>query len=253
MKSKIILLSLVISVLAISTLSAQTDTTKKSSNAVASENFIPKSEFRTVRLGIYGGLGVSWMKPKTVGYTSEGSRIAYSYGLLVDYNFTENYTFTSGISYSSLGGKLLYNDSAIVTQNLYTQGTTSRSYRINYLEIPTLLKLKTNQMGYFTYFAQIGLRHGFRLNSIGTDEFKFTNGSKEPVTDINIVDNVSFYRMSFNIGLGAEYAISQTFSAFTFLEFDNGLTNALTNPNKSKENKEQAFLKKFGLTVGFLF
>jgi hypothetical protein len=218
---------------------------------VAADNYIPKSDFRPIRLGVYGGMGLSWLKPKTIDYEGDGIRFTYYYGLLLDFNFTQNYTFSTGININSIGGKLIYDDSIIVSGTL-TSGEMARKYRANYIEIPTMLKLKTNQMGYFTYFAQLGLRHGFRLNSYANDEFTYGN-STDLKEDLDMKDDISFYRLSFSFSVGAEYAISQSFSAFAYIGYDNGLTDALSGKNRQTGTKEQGFFKKMDLTVGFLF
>ncbi|MCK5847265.1 MAG: PorT family protein [Bacteroidales bacterium] len=227
------------------------------SNSVAADNYVPKSEFRTVRLGITGGMGISWMNPKTTGYEKNGSTFSYSYGLLIDYNFTQNYTFSSGVKFNRLGGKLKFANDTNVIGSIKQVGTLERSYYINSLEIPTLLKLKTNQMGYLTYFAQLGLLHNFALSSFGNDKLSANNSVTE-TNDIDMADYTSFYRISFNVGVGAEYAISQSFSGFAYLEFDNGLNSSLNSEKTNNDGKiispnENAFIKKFALTFGFMF
>ncbi len=235
-------------------LSAQTDTTKENANTVATDNYIPQNEFNTIRLGINGSLGASWMGPKTTEYSSYGSIFAYSYGLLVDYNFTKRYTFSTGINLSRLGGKLNYPDSASVVNSTKELGSMYRAYHINYLEIPTLLKLKTNQMGYLTYFVQLGLRHSFRLSSYSNDEFIYNNATKTLTTKNNDMhDYTTFYRLSLSLGIGAEYAISQTFSAYGYINYGNGLTNSLKKLNTISGKKENAFISKLSITTGFLF
>ncbi len=257
---KKLILVLSFTLLVVTTLSAQVNTDSiNKANAVDAENYIPQSDFRKVRLGIAGALGVSFMNPKTEGYEKDGSKFSYKYGLLVDYNITKNYTFSSGIYFNSLGGKLKYQDSLdIKDDNVFTQGDMNRSYRVNYLEIPTMLKLKTNQMGYLTYFTQLGLRHNFRLSSYSNDIFEYGTESTIANDDVDMVDNTSFYRLSFNVGIGAEYALSQSFSAFAYFEFDNGLTNSLTKEKKDGDDKiisrkEDALIKNFSLTLGLLF
>jgi hypothetical protein len=131
----------------------------------------------------------------------------------------------------------------------------SRKYRFNYIELPLLLKLKTNQMGYFTPFVQLGLRNSFRLSAIADESFIYGGNSHER-NDVDMVDESTFYTLGFTVGLGTEYAISRSFSAFAVLSFDNGLTTALNGENfldDGTKSKQTAMLKKFGLTIGFLF
>ena len=222
------------------------------SNSANSSN-----DFQKIKLGIYGDFGFSYLKPKSNDYHSDGTRGAYSYGLVIDNNFTKNYTFSTGVRFSSYGGKLSFNDSLKVN-NTMEAGVMRRKYRINYLEIPISLKLKTNQMGYFTPFVLVGLNNGFRLSSYSDDEFTLKQSGTKVITDnVDINDGTSFYRLSLEFGIGTEYAISQSLSAFAVLTFQNGLTNSLTGSayagGNFEESNNSAMIKKFALTIGLMF
>lgn len=239
---------------------AQEDsTTTKTEETTTAPVTNPSSQpVQKVRLGIYGDLGFSYLKPKSNEYESLGVRGSYAYGLVVDVNFTNHYTFSTGVKYASYGGKLKFNDQMKV-DTILEDGVMSRKYRVNYIELPILLKLKTNQMGYITPFVQIGLHNGFRLSAFSDDEFSYSSGTKElpPVEGNDIIDETAFYRLSLEFSIGAEYEISQSFAGFAILSFHNGLTNSLTGTNYnwdlSKENNQSAMFKKFALTVGFMF
>ena len=239
-------------------LHAQSDSSQiGAQSGVASTNSGHSSDYQKFKLGIYGDMGLSWLKPKSSNYESEGARFSYNYGLVVDINFTENYTFSTGINVNSYGGKLNYTDMIKLnpSDTVNTRGLISRKYRINYIELPLLLKLKTNQMGYFTPFVQLGVRNSFRLNSYADQDFIY-GGQTSHKDDIDIVDESSFYNIGFSVGFGTEYAISRTFSAFVILAYDNGLTSALNGENTLEDgtkSKQSAMFKKFGLTLGFLF
>jgi len=212
-------------------------------------------EYQKLRLGIYGDFGFSYLKPKSKSFESKGVRGSYAYGLLVDINFTHNYTFSTGVKYASYGGKMDFNDTVSVDGDR-KDGLMLRKYRVNYLEIPLALKMKTNQMGYITPFVQLGLHNGFRLSADNDDEFTF--GSSTLTSEGNdYMNNTSFYRLSLEFSIGAEYEISQSFSAFALLSFHNGLTNSINGSAYDWENetgiKESAMFKKFALTIGFLF
>lgn len=222
-----------------------------------SSNTNQSNEIQKIKIGIYGDFGFSYLKPKSNDYRSDGSSGSYSYGLVVDNNFTKNYTFSTGIRFSSYGGNLSFNDSLKVNSVMET-GVMKRKYRINYLEIPLSLKLKTNQMGYLTPFVHLGLSNGFRLSSYADDEFSVSKSSTKVLTEnSDINDGTAFYRLSLDFGVGAEYAISQSLSAFAILSFQNGLTNSLNGTSFASENytetNNSAMLKKFALTVGLMF
>ena len=235
---------------------AQKDSTQTTTQSNVPATKASNSDYRKFRLGVYGDMGLSWLKPKSKEYKSQGTRFSYNYGLVVDINFTENYTFSTGLNINSFGGKLNYTDSIKLNSSdtVGVRGLMDRKYRIDYIEIPLFLKLKTNQMGYYTPFVQLGLRNDFRLSAFSDDEFIY-GGKSEINEDVDIVDESSFYTLSFSIGIGTEYAISRSFSAYAILSYDNGLTSAINGENylKSTLSKQSAMFKKFGLTIGFLF
>ena len=242
---KINLVLIIAAFFVLNTAFAQDDSTMKSTPNYG-------DDYRKIRIGIYGDFGLSYLKPKANDYVSDGIRGSYSYGLVVDYNLTRNYTFSTGVRFSSYGGKLMFNDT------IPAQGSTLLKYRVNYLEIPLALKLKTNDMGYFKPFVQIGLNNGFRLSASTDNEFTATGASSPATTEnVDAVDLTSFYRLSLEFGIGSEFSISQSLSAFAILTFQNGLTNSLTGTNwdwtESKETKNSAMFKKFALTVGLMF
>ncbi len=209
-------------------------------------------DFRPFRIGVFGDLGVSWMDPKSERYTKNGSRLVAGWGLVFDLNFTENYTFSSGFSLGGYGGGLEYKH--MLTDS--TVGIMDRKYKIKYIDIPLNLKLKTNQIGYFTYFFQIGLNNSFRLAASSDDVFTTvqTSGGSYSRKNVDIIGATSLYRLSFNVGAGAEYQISKSFCAFAMIGYNNGLLNSLSGQNTfDPAIKENAIINKVSLTAGFLF
>jgi len=226
---------------------AQNDTAETQTTVSQSQSTVQK-----LRIGIYGDIGFSYLKPKSSDFKSLGTRLSYTYGLVVDNNFTDHYTFSTGIRFSSYGGKLEYEDSLSVL-GVMQSGMMARKYRVNYLEIPLALKLKTNQMGYFTPFVQVGLNNGFRLSSFSDDDFSVAKTNDIISSEGNDINDItSFYRLALEFGIGTEYDISQSFGAYAVLTYQNGLTNSLTG-STSQGYKQSAMFKKFALTVGFLF
>ncbi len=223
---------------------------------VLSQTVNNSDNFRKFRIGVYGNIGSSWMSPKNKSYTKNGSRFSVGWGLTFDYNFTENYTFNSGFNLGNYGGGLIYKDLYINSAGDTVKGMMTRKYKFKYLSIPLNLKLKTNQIGYFTYFFQIGLNNSFRLSALGDDNFTPENTTYMATNEsgVDIAGETALYRLSFIVGAGAEYQISKSLSAFASLTYDNGLTNSLKGNNAVNPNvKANAIVNNLALTVGFLF
>ncbi len=248
MKTKLILIALLLFVIQASIV-AQDEPTDKMNRPPK-----PKTqEFKAFRIGVFGETSISWMKPKmdlshSVQYQADGSRLVAGWGLLFDINFTENYTLSTGFRLGGTGGKLSYLDSVGTTT-----ATIHRKYELKYVEIPINLKLKTNQIGYLTYFFQIGLRPGMRLSAYVDDKF---DNSNLPVryTEFDNKKETAFFQLGFNVGVGAEYQISKSFSAFTSLSYRDGLLDVLSGTSHYDPTlNENAFINQVALTVGFLF
>ena len=161
---------------------------------------------RKFRFGLQFSPNISWLKTNRTGYSSEGSKFGYSYGLSFEYFMTKNYLFSTGLSVLNTGGKLRYN-------------LLLGDYEIKYVEVPLLLKLRTNEIGYLTYYGQFGFMTGFNINS--SADF----GSGVFVTNDAISSETNFMNVSLAIGIGVEYNISGNTSLNTGIIFSNGFVD----------------------------
>jgi hypothetical protein len=111
--------------------------------------------------------------------------------------------------------------------------------------------MRTNPIGDFQYFGQIGFGSNFLLNSKGEDEFTY---GTTIVTDEGNITNVAFIRESLIIGLGAEYTLDAGTTLGLGLQFDNGFTDILTGKNAVDSSiKEKAFSNFIELNAFVLF
>ncbi|HRS54081.1 MAG TPA: porin family protein, partial [Bacteroidales bacterium] len=207
---------------------------------------------------------MSWIKPdiKTISY--EGSRININGGLITDFNFTNNYAFSTGFEIISFGGKLGYpNSTADSVYYIPSEDTIpflllNRTYRLRYVNLPLTLKLKTNQIGSMVYYGQFGFDMGLRWRALADDE-----GYQKRITttnkDVTVQEDVSFFRLSLNVGLGVEYNLAGNTSLLIGANYNNGFTNAFRKESKVLANKngsrlkQNAFANYVALSVGVLF
>ena len=110
--------------------------------------------------------------------------------------------------------------------------------KYQYVELPLTVKLKTNEIGYMTYFGQIGFDAGVRVAAKGRAE----GGDYE---DIGEFSNI--LRVALVVGGGLEYNFSGNTSAIIGVKY----SNAFTSVNDSDSPK--AKLHYVELTVGALF
>lgn len=202
------------------------------------------------RIGFKFSPNISWMRPDAKEITSNGQVIRFGFGLNLDKLFSTNYAFGTGINVAQSGGELVYlekktkNGKDVLLER-------NRVYKIQYAEIPLTLKLRTNEIGYITYWGQFGIGLGFNIRSKGNDEVNYTHVDLDTTVtgdspdwtttesmsgydsfseeDVDIKEDINIFRTSMIIGLGIEYNISGTTSLLVGVTFNNGFSNVLSN------------------------
>lgn len=196
-----------------------------------------------LRLGLKASPSLAWFKPDTDGYNSEGIRLGFSYGLITEFALAEHYSFATGAHVTYLGGKLSY---PWIEGNDLVENT--RTYRLQNLEIPLTIKMKTREIGYNTYFALFGFGSSLNLTAKAND--KFTTHER---SSVDIKSEIPFLRVSLIMGLGVEYSLGGNTSISAGLTFNNGFTNILKGENPVNNRKQNAKANFIELSVGLLF
>ena len=199
------------------------------------------------RLGLHFSPNIGWAKSPDGNVVADGNNVKFGYGLMADINFNERYAFSTGIGVTKMGFNTKYDSTSVVS----VKGT----YVNQYIEIPLVLKLKTNEIGYFTYFGKFGLGTATLIKSeyetsgtaYGEDQAAKGNGR-------NISQPV---RLSLLVGLGAEYNISGKTSILFGLDFNNGFTKNFKKKslksNAEGTPAENVTNSYIGLNIGVLF
>ncbi|WP_158797236.1 porin family protein [Pedobacter sp. L105] len=184
------------------------------------------------RLGLMANPTIGWVKPESG--TSNGANLGFSYGLMADFNFTRNYSFSTGLSITTINGKSTeINPSPFYDAVTYPNPTPyDLKYMLQYIEIPLTLKLKTEKIGLIKWYGQFGLSNGF-LTSAKED---VSVNEKSIVQDAHVTKNINFYRAGLIIGGGLEYDVARSTSVTTGLTYNNGFTNISSNSNSSVRN-----------------
>lgn len=184
------------------------------------------------RLGLTAHPTLGWLKPETG--KGDGLSIGFSYGLLGDFAFAENYSFSTGLTVTTINGK-----STELNPNLYhvNEGTNQQTaydlkYKLQYIEVPTAVKLKTNKIGELTWYGEFGLSHGF---NIGARQDAYGRG-QSLADDADIKDFTKFYRAGLVLGAGGEFDLDGHTSIVAGLTFNNGLTNIVKDRDRSVRN-----------------
>lgn len=193
------------------------------------------------RLGLTAHPTLGWVKPE-VGKT-EGIALGFSYGLLGDFNFAENYSFATGLTITTINGK----STELNAKPYYNPADGAVAYdlryRLQYLEIPLTIKLKTNKIGPLRWYGQFGLSNDFNIGAKQNAQLV----GKKVEKDRNISDYTRFYRAGMVVAAGGEYDLDDRTSVAIGLTFNNGLTNIVKDGDRSAKNHY------IGLNLGVFF
>lgn len=224
---------------------------------------------RLFHFGLKVAPALSWFKPNDKKFTNDGSKLGFGYGLITEFGFSKNYAFSTGLEVLNAGGKLGFPKSPdstfylVLNEDVTPSRTDTfllqqRNYKLRYVNLPLLLKLKTNQLGAMTYFGQFGFDLSFKWQAMADDDV-ILNGTPSTRNTVDISKDINFIRLALNVGLGAEYNLAGSTSLVFSLNYNNGFTNALRKNSKMLYNKkfnalvQNAIFNYVGLTIGVLF
>jgi hypothetical protein len=183
------------------------------------------------RLGLTAHPNFGWLKPENG--KGDGLSMGFTYGLVGDFNFAENYSFSTGLTVTTINGKSteinprLYHDNANTAATAY-----DLKYKLQYLELPFTVKLKTSKVGDLTWYGQFGLSNGF---NIGAKQDAATSG-RVIVSDKNIKDQTKFYRGALVLGGGGEFDLDNRAAITAGLTYSNGFTNIVKDGGRNVRN-----------------
>lgn len=217
---------------------------------------------KNVRFGLRLTPAVNWMTPDNDKKVQKnGSVVKMGIGVVAEFKITDVASFQTGLEYTGAGFKAkyqgsdtafyLYKDDAIVkgeikndsidggTAFMASGGATNRlmqrKYNIGYINIPLTLKLKTKDIGGFTYFGQIGGNVFIKTSARGNETVETTtyNPSNYTVTKttqdlkkLDIGKSVNLISACASVGAGAEYNMSGSTSLFFSLHYQHHFMNA---------------------------
>lgn len=184
---------------------------------------------RPLVIGVSINPGISWMQPENSHFSSEGAVFSFSYGVNLDFYFNKNYAIATGLQVLSWGGNVSYPD-------LYPQDTTTElsqvrsvsEYKYSAIQVPLYLKLKTNPIGYNSYFAEFGLSFLFPFKTSINTTSTYEDGSTVERGTESIKDNTPFASVNLLLGAGIELPISGNTKAQISFQFLNGISSLST-------------------------
>lgn len=207
----------------------------------------PFAGAQQLHMGLFADPLVSWYSSNNTVITGGGARAGFSGGLAVNYYFAQNYAFSTGISYLKVGGVQSSAEEITFRFANYSQLVTPGQkviYSASYLTIPAGIRLRTNQIGYFSIFSDIGLDAGFLTKgtiSIPAASIEDEHASKE----------IPLFTAGFHIHAGAEYSLGGSTVLVVGLGFDKGLTDI--TKDLTDQPAEKTTFSAIRLRLGMFF
>ena len=208
--------------------------------------FILKGQ-QTISIGLHADPAFSWFSSDIRSTSSEGTRPGFNFGLTFNKYFAPNYAFSTGISLVTAGGKLTYKDTTELNFNNINSTLLPGDpivYKINYLSIPVGLKLQTNQIGYITFFSNLGL------------DPKVLIGGKADVPSLDISNEkattqLKKVNLSYHITGGIEYSLGGTTALVLGLTFENNFLDVTKDTGDRPDDRISLKMLSFRIGINF--
>ncbi|QXU40831.1 porin family protein [Pedobacter sp. D749] len=193
------------------------------------------------RLGLTATPTFGWIKPEQ-GKT-DGIALGFSYGLMGDFNFAPNYSFSTALTITSINGKST--EANVLPYYATSSSTTPKAYdlkyKLQYVDLPLTIKLKTVKADGKRWYGQFGLSNSFNISA----KQDAVTGGMVVGDNLNVSDNIKLYRAGLIIGGGGEFDISGNTSIVAGLTFNNGFTNIVTD--KARDVRNHYLALNFGV------
>jgi hypothetical protein len=196
-----------------------------------------------LRFGFQLSPTFSWMSANTNQVNSSGTNLGLKMAMIGEFYFQENYAFTTGLGFAfNQGGTLQYeqggcywpnSDLTLPTQTIPTGESSTEDcvllpdgvklkYKVQYLEIPVGLKMRTREFGYMRYYLEPALTLGFKTQTTGSVKGRNIGNDVEK---INIKREVNGLNLAWGVGAGVEYSLSENTSLVGGLAFQVGFAD----------------------------
>ena len=215
-------------------------------------------QINPIQLGIQLSPTFNWLSTDDNLIESDGTNLGLKLGLVAEYYFQENYSIHTGINFHfGAGGALRYDDRYNLvdiwneplndvlgtppTEAQLTGGSTY-DYRIQFVEIPLGLTLRTREFGYVRYFVRPAFTLGVVAGSRGSIERASYIDEDE---NFDIGSEVNALNLSWGIGGGIEYSISTQTSLVAGLGFQSGFLDLTTDNDTRIQRSDRPNVEPF--------
>lgn len=216
-----------------------------------------------IRYNVIIGPSISGISANNNKITGLDSKLAFKAHVQAEYWFNDRYAITAGIGFTlGAGGSMEYLKGGNIWKDVIFSDTFSiyhnlppnskLTYRLNFLEFPFGLKLRTKEFGKFRFYVQAP---EFSINLLTKARGDVDAGTMT-TEDEDIRPMIHFFSLFYGIGIGTEIKISSDvtitgglryFQSFTDLTVDSG---RYTDGTKEES---KGILSSFDIRMGIIF
>ncbi len=153
---------------------------------------------------------------------SNGSRTNIDFGISIDQYYVPQYAFSTGVSIANMGGVLNYQNVKTLSTSEGTTislpANTNVNYNLQYIHVPIAVKMRTPQIGYVSYFADLGF--DAMVNVQANADINSLN-----ITNEGLVNEIKPIYLAYHLSAGLQYRIAGTTSLMAGLTYMNGFTD----------------------------
>jgi len=192
---------------------------------------------------------ISWMGSNESEYKGEGARAGFDIGLNVLHYFADNYAVSSGISFMSAGGSQSQSEiHTMVFTNIHPSipAGDEIKYNLMYMNIPVGIRLQTNQVGYLTYYTDMGFDLRMRLKST-------VDLPTLQIFDENAKNEVYGLNAGWHLGIGVEYELGIDATLIGGLAYGQDFFDLTKDLEDVNQPEDKSGLRMFTIRMGLKF
>lgn len=169
--------------------------------------------------------GINWYHSRTKGMVSNGPGFDIAAGVIADIRIAGNYFIETGLLYDFQTGSLNYPSIYTNAGEFYgLYGNVTRNYRVQYLDVPISIKMRTNNFGRLSFFGLGGFKTSFRLSAMSDDLWTIRNTTKS-IEKEDADKDFALVKESLLLGLGVDVMLDHSTSLTFGVTFNMALSN----------------------------
>ena len=196
-----------------------------------------------IQMSFTASPSINWMSSDQKTVDNDGSVAGFDFGVNADifFDIGGKYAFATGLLITNTGGKVNYfTNEPFSFAGESLDPNTQVHYRLQYVEIPMAIKLKTSPFERWTYWGQFGLSGFVNVRARGDSD----DGSLDKS---NINDEVNLFNIAMNVGVGSEFDLGGNNAISMGIIYKNGFLDVTDNNAFDERSTLNSIVFKLGL------